>query len=352
MAVITYKCRNCDGGLIFDPDTQQFRCEYCGSLFTEQELTDSTPDSQQDRPAPEADTPHGEAGTAVLYTCPSCGGEIVTDETTAATFCYYCQNPVVLSGRLDGAFTPDSVVPFVINKEEAVTRFLEWTGKKWFIPRAFFSKSQIEKISGIYFPCWIVDCDVEGALDANATRVRSWESGDTRYTETKHFRIRRVGRLHFEDITKNALQKANRKLMDRVQPFDHREAKAFSMQYLLGFQAEKRDMERESLAQEVQDDISRYTQTLLSDTISGYSTVVPMGLRAETQAEQWQYTLLPVWVLTYKAPGGKLYYYAMNGQNGKVCGELPVDMGRLAILFAALCLPLFPLFMWLGGMLF
>ena len=33
---------------------------------------------------------------ALVYICPSCGAEVVTDATTAATFCYYCHNPVVL----------------------------------------------------------------------------------------------------------------------------------------------------------------------------------------------------------------------------------------------------------------
>ena len=33
---------------------------------------------------------------AVIYNCPSCGAEIVTDATTAATFCYYCHNPSCL----------------------------------------------------------------------------------------------------------------------------------------------------------------------------------------------------------------------------------------------------------------
>ena len=38
MAVITYKCPNCGGGLVFDPKSQQFKCEYCLSGFSEEEL--------------------------------------------------------------------------------------------------------------------------------------------------------------------------------------------------------------------------------------------------------------------------------------------------------------------------
>ena len=33
MAAITYKCPNCGGGLVFDPGTQKYKCEYCLSLF-------------------------------------------------------------------------------------------------------------------------------------------------------------------------------------------------------------------------------------------------------------------------------------------------------------------------------
>lgn len=55
----------------------------------------------------ESDKEAGKEADAVTYTCPSCGAQIVTDATTAATFCYYCHNPVVLGGRLEGKFLPD-----------------------------------------------------------------------------------------------------------------------------------------------------------------------------------------------------------------------------------------------------
>ena len=38
MAAITYKCPNCDGGLVFDPSSQKYHCEYCLSDFTQEEL--------------------------------------------------------------------------------------------------------------------------------------------------------------------------------------------------------------------------------------------------------------------------------------------------------------------------
>ena len=44
MAVISFKCPNCDGELIFDPATQKYKCEYCISTFTQEELDEMTPE--------------------------------------------------------------------------------------------------------------------------------------------------------------------------------------------------------------------------------------------------------------------------------------------------------------------
>ncbi len=72
---------------------------------------------------------------------------------------------------------------------------------------------------------------------------------------------------------------------------------------------------------------------------TAYDRVQITNQRAEISEGFWQYALLPVWTLTYKErQGGKIYYFAMNGQTGKVCGELPVDKGKLMILF---CIHLF-----------
>ena len=48
MAVITYKCPNCDGGLIFDPESQKFHCEYCLSSFSEEELQNNAHSSEDE----------------------------------------------------------------------------------------------------------------------------------------------------------------------------------------------------------------------------------------------------------------------------------------------------------------
>ena len=38
MGVITYKCPNCGAELTFDPEHQNFNCEYCDTSYTEAEM--------------------------------------------------------------------------------------------------------------------------------------------------------------------------------------------------------------------------------------------------------------------------------------------------------------------------
>lgn len=352
MAVISYKCPNCDGELIFDPSTQKYKCEYCSSFFGQTELDDMNPSNTQERKTEEktSGTPKGQSDTedAVIYNCPSCGAQIVTDATTAATYCYYCHNPVVLSGRLAGEFLPDKVIPFTIDRKQAESSFLSHVHSKKFVPRAFFNKKQIEKLSGVYFPYWMFDCDLKGQLSARAAKVRVWRSGDTEYTETKHYQIEREGDISLNDITRNALQKANHKLIDGVMPYDFQKKQEFHMGYLSGFLAEKRDIGQKELAAEVKQEAGEYGKRLLSETIGGYSNVSIKDSSFHHTKESWSYVLLPVWTVTYRSASGKTFYYSMNGQTGKVYGELPIDFKKLCLLGGIIALAVFAICLIVG----
>ncbi len=360
MSTFTYKCPNCNGPLNFDPQKQKFACEYCLSEFTLEELQARVDDDtvQQETKAEDEvraekkakvtpDAQGDELDDSVIYSCPNCGAEVVTDETTAASFCYYCHNPVVVVGRLKGKYKPDDVIPFKIEREEAVRRFLEWTSKKKLVPRGFFSKENIEKLTGVYFPFFTVSKDVSARLNATASNVRTWRTGDIMHTETSIYNVKRDGMMKFFNITKNALKGENRMLVESVLPFNIEDRKEFSMAYLSGFMAQRRDMEQDAFKGEIDHDVKGYTEALLRETLQ-YDEINHCDVWGETVNEEWRYLLMPVWVLTYRQDG-KTYYYAMNGQTGKVAGDLPLSMKRLFMRFLIVTLPIFVILSLLGG---
>lgn len=338
MAVITYKCPNCGGDLRFDPQSQKYRCEYCLSQF---DSAEGLEDGAEKAPGTEAPGGGGD-GSPVLYNCPSCGAEIVTDENTAATFCYYCHNPVVLAGRMQGEYHPDYVIPFAVDRKKALEIFGQWIRKKKYIPKSFYSNEQIEKMTGVYFPYWLYSCRVEGKLDAEGVKRKTWATGRTQYTQTEKYDVIREGQMQVEHVTRNALSKANRSLVEGVLPFGMEKLQPFEMGYLSGFQAERRDLGEDKFRPEIRQEVKGYAEQALQSGVGGYDAVQVRSQEARLEDERWDYALMPVWTLTYKDPKqGKIYYFACNGQTGKVCGELPVDMGRLAGLFASVFAPVF-----------
>lgn len=343
MAVITYKCPNCGGDLRFDPASQQYQCQYCRSDFSQEQLEQMPGGSE-----PEQAAAAGQ-GDALLYNCPSCGAEIVTDETTAATFCYYCHNPVVLSGKMQGAYHPDQIIPFAVEKTKALEIFSQWIGRKKYLPKAFYSQDQIEKMTGIYFPYWLYNCKVDGKLDAEATKRKTWVSGNVQFVQTEKFDVSREGQMPVEHVTRNALKKANRQLVEGVLPFEMEGLQSFSMGYLSGFQAENRDMDQKDFTYEVEQEVREYAEGSLKNEIGAYDSVTVRSQTAEITDAEWKYALMPVWTLTYKdTKTDKIYYFACNGQTGKVCGELPVDNVRLLTLFASICIPLLVILLIVG----
>lgn len=364
MATVNYKCPNCGGPLKFNPDKQMFSCEYCLSDFTEEKIQQLYAEkeakesqaekqekkSQKKRAEQKANDTNKEDEEAVIYTCPSCGAEVVTTASTAATTCFYCQNPVVLGGRLAGKYKPDRLIPFALSKEKAIEKFLEMCNKKHFLPKAFASKEHFDKLSGVYFPYWYVDSQRNAHLSARAEKIKTWRTGDQEYTETSRYKLVRGGDVIVKNVFERALKSQDRDMLQCVQPFDMGGAKPFSMSFLSGFQAEKRDIEKNDISDMVDKRVKKYCEEVLRDTINGYTAIQVEDYHDKVDLESWNYTLLPVWVVTYKY-NNKIYPFAINGQTGKTFGMLPASKAKLALLGAILA-TIFIILGVLGGLLF
>ena len=321
MAGVTYKCTSCGGYLSFDPETQQWKCPFCDSVFQQDELDERDAASAAAVPTSE--------GSQVIYRCPNCASEIMTDETTVATHCYYCHSPVVLEGRLTDDMRPDTVLPFSIDKEKAVETFMKWAKSKRYVPSFFFKQAQVEQMRGVYYPHFVTECEVEGAVDGEARDTSVADTGKYIVTTTHHYHVRREGRMRFSNIMRPALAKANRKLSDGIHPFPLDQEKPFSDAYLSGFLAERRDIEAASIQSDIENEVAGYVQPLLTDTIQHQSCSVTPSSRIKNLKSR--YVLLPTWVLTYpnKQQPDDPYYYTMNGCTGEICGKLPIDRKKL-----------------------
>lgn len=348
MVTHSYKCPSCGAGIHFKPATQKFKCDFCLSEYTEEEIDEIYKEIDK-KEYEETYNDHSDNKDLLSYECGNCGAKVVTDNTTTATFCYYCHNPVIISDRLMGSFKPDKLIPFSIDKNKAKTQFLDWTQNKIFIPNDFYSDSQLEKITGIYLPYWWVDCEVDIDYIGEARSIRVWRSADREFTETKKYQIVRKGQIAIKNLGELAFTKIDDQLINGIAPYNENEAIGFSMPYLSGFFAEQYDIQQEDIVPKVEDRINRYSKSLIDETISGFNLVNDIRNNSKVNYENWNYTLLPTWLLTYIYKG-KTYIYAVNGQTGKSFGELPFNK-RKAFNVAMIIFTFTFIFLLIGGML-
>lgn len=334
MDTVQMKCPNCGGSVIFDPKTQMHVCEYCQSEFTSEEMQQNA-GAEDSVFVPSSEEQAEFNDHTNLYICDSCGAEIIADENTAATFCYYCHSPVTLKGRLSGECRPEMIIPFKHTRDQAMLNYKEWCKKKWFLPRDYTSFSTLEKITGIYVPFWLADCKVDARYDADAKIVTSYTSGDYNITRTKHFKVRRAARIEYDGVPADGSKKIEDALMDAIEPFDYTKFEPFSMSYLSGFFADKYDVSKEEVLPNIKNRISTSAETILRDSIVGYTSVIPEFKNVRLIRTNWHYAMLPVWFMNYKYKG-KDYEFAMNGQTGKIEGYLPVSVPKVIALAAGL----------------
>lgn len=369
--VTNYQCPACTGPLHYSAKSGKLECDYCDSsfdvaeieaLYARKEAEADAAKQAADAKAEAAQAAKDEAAEAAaasggwdtsdlsrdwgaeadglrVYSCPSCGAELICDQSTAATACPYCGNPAIVPGQFSGALRPDYILPFRLSKDDAVQALRAHYKGKPFLPRSFTSANHIEQIQGVYVPFWLFDGGAEGAASYRASNTNVFETGDYEITETRHYHVVRAGSLAFEKIPVDASSKMPDDHMDSIEPFGYAQLRPFSTAYLPGYLADKYDVTIDDSRDWADTRCRETLAQALRDTVTGYGACVTEREDIALRRGKVHYALLPVWMLSTKWRGQD-FLFAMNGQTGKLVGDLPTDRGRFWGMFAAIAAPL------------
>lgn len=332
MAVLQeYKCPCCGGAIAFDSGLQKMKCPYCDTEFEMETLVsydDALKTEQADQMKWETeaggDWQSGESDDLRVYVCKSCGGEIVADETTGASSCPYCDNPIVMMGQFSGALKPDYVIPFKLDKKAAIAALNKHYGGKKLLPKVFKDQNHIEKVKGIYVPVWLFDADAKAQIRYKGTKTCTWSDSRYNYTEVSHYLISRSGSVGFEGVPVDGSSKMNDALMESIEPYRFADAVEFQTAYLAGYLADKYDVDAETSIERANERIKKSTEDAFAKTVNGYDSVIPENTSVHLENGHAKYALYPVWLLNTDWKGKK-YTFAMNGQTGRLVGDLPLD---------------------------
>ena len=324
------RCPACKASISFNAKLGKWKCEYCGSEFSLEEMQKHTDNASGEQKNQKASNTADNYDEYISYHCESCGAEIVADPETSATFCVYCGNTAILQSKLSGKFSPDKIIPFKKEKEEAINAFKKLSKGRPLVPKDFSKEENIEKIRGVYIPFWLYDIDVSGDIVMNAETIETWTRGNTHYTKTNIFKVTRGGNIGFENVPIDGSSHFDNDIMNSIEPFSYEDLVPYNHAYLSGFYAEKYDEDGEKLFSEVSNRTLNTARNVLKDDAKLYlsKTIISDGLVASLKNQS--YALLPVWMVNVKYKD-KMYIFAMNGQTGEFVGNIPLDKGKAII---------------------
>lgn len=300
-----FKCKNCGGNVVYEPGRARMYCPHCESEDSE-------------------DTIQGGS----LAQCANCGAPMEVYDYASAGRCEHCGSYIVFNERVEGVYEPHMILPFRINKANAVLAMEAEFGRRIFTPSDFMSQKSLEKMVGIYVPFWMYDYRARYDFAGEATKVRSFRSGNTEYVETSYYEVFRRMEADFDKVPVDASYEMDDSIMDLMEPYNYQMLQGFDPKYMSGFYGEVYNQGAPELEGRAQAKARNASEELMQESLRAYDTVKPRRRDLNLQRDGVNYALMPVWQYLYRYKG-RTYQFHVNGQTAKVVGTTPVSIGKV-----------------------
>ena len=335
---ISYTCKSCGGNLEFNPKNHTMKCPYCS---TEEEFEFEIVDDIK-----EYDIMKGISNKSRdwgiemrILKCESCGSTNNIDTSTKASFCPFCGSSHIVSDEMyeDDMITPETIIPFKIEKKEAKERYKEWINKLWFAPNNLKMFAESDSLQGVYIPFWTYDADTTTIY--NATR------GDYYYvTHTTYENGQKVTRTeqkirwtyvsgtyarYFDDILVSGSKNIPQTTIKEINDYNLKQLINYNPKFLSGFLAERYTINLETGWNTAKIDVDIGIEKGIINKVGGDICNITYKNTNYNQV-LYKHLLLPIWLSTYKYKN-KLYKYYVNGATGKIYGTRPYSIIKILL---------------------
>jgi len=321
------KCPNCTGELDFDVKDQEIKCSYCGSVFKPDELKAKVKMSGEKKKTTDKKDEDGKYIEANSYTCSQCGAELMTFDETAVTFCSYCGSQAMIESKMIKQTAPDFIIPFKKDKEECIKNYKKKISKALFAPSYMKKDQVIEKFRGIFIPYVIYELEHKGETHNKGSKY-SHREGD--YQIYNDFSISADVDADYKGMSYDLISKYYDKFSGAI-PFNPKEKLDFNPNYLVGFYADKKDVDADVYNDEAKEVAEKDAshQMAKSRQFSKYGCSKP---KVSLNIKEKKIGLFPVYFVAIKDKSGERVNYAVvNGQTGEVAAEIPISFTKYII---------------------
>lgn len=317
-----FKCPKCSGSLIFDIDSQKLKCLHCDSSFSIEDYS-SENKAKEDI-----------VDDMKVFTCLSCGAQLIAPDTSMVAFCSYCGSESILESRLEEYQKPYKLIPFKINKTQCKSIYKAIVDKHFYAPKQFKDPQFLEKFRGIYIPYWNYDVRFE-KNPIKMTGSSTYSKGDYRYVDRYDLSTKIDGSYKgkFYDASSNF----NDTIAEEIAPFNEKGFVDYDDSYLAGFYADRVDVPSSIYEQTVKNTASEHAKSAINKAYYSKNIEPELPIGSEklnsffgTSIKYTDVYLFPVWFLTWRK-ANRVAYAVVNGQTGRISSDIPIDSRRFLL---------------------
>lgn len=330
------ECPSCGASVEFNPEKGLLKCPYC-----DYEIEIAKPEEEALQTAQELDFYSAEergnydwGADKKTIICEECAAETIYDVLQVADTCPYCGSHQVMEASTTETLAPNGVCTFQLTDKQAGVNFHKWIKGKIFTPSAAKKSAKPDAFTGVYLPYWTFDTHTISHYTANygKNRVVRDSEGNTR-TEVDWYSTSGVYQEFFDDELVSATTRYDRKMMQKIEPFDLLDNKGYKPEYVTGFLAERYSVGLDDGFEFAKTSIHGKIDSAIESKIRWECGAdIVSGLTFSTSHDRitYKYLMLPIWLSSFKYKN-KIYRFMVNGQTGKVGGSAPISPLRVTI---------------------
>jgi hypothetical protein len=296
------------------------KCAVCGALLDEEDLFCANCGTEA--PIPEQSGSSSATFVATYnFECQSCGASMSYDASAQTLRCPFCGSEKLQGQRDVKMLRPQSVVPFAITQQDAMTQLRQWLGSSFWRPGDLAQTAVVTTLTQVYVPYWVFSGRVFTYWTADTSQTPAGARGDW-------CPVSGDNRASYSGILVGGSGVLTPAETRAICPFDLAQGVPPEKVDLDNVVYEQFRVQRKYARPLAQDALENLERQACEQFVGGRCRNLKVNVRTEELSGEP--TLLPVWIMAYRYRD-RLFRFLVNGQTGQCTGTAPPSYTKIAV---------------------
>ncbi|MBN2474826.1 MAG: hypothetical protein JXB62_09480 [Pirellulales bacterium] len=300
------------------------KCEVCQSLLDEEDMFCANCGTEAPRRKEQPERPADDARLATYnFECSGCGASMSFDATAGSLQCPFCASVDMVQQKDARILAPKRVVPFRLDRDEAVAAMRRWLGRGFFRPGNLSQQASVVQMRAVYVPYWVFQATTHTHWTADTSQTPRGARGDWYPLSGEH-------RGTYSNLLIGASGALSPGETSNICPFNLAEGVPPGEVDLENVTVEQFSVPRKYARPLARAGLEQLeTQACDQAYVPGRSRNVHVNLRIEALSSEP--VLLPVWIMAYRYRD-RLFRFLVNGQTGQATGHAPFSWLKILMI--------------------